>query len=73
MAIQNESLEMSPMGSAEDGRLQYGVTTAARPGLRAVISVPPYVPSPEIFAELMAEAHRSELDWQPVPKPRRAD
>lgn len=73
MAVQDELLELAPMGVAEDGRLRYGVTSAYQPGQLAIVTVPCNVPSPEMFADIIAHAHLAELDWKPLPSPRRPD
>lgn len=73
MAVQDELLELAPMGVAEDGRLRYGVTSAYQPGQLAIVTVPCNVPSPEMFADIIAHAQLAELDWKPVPPPRRPD
>ncbi len=73
MAVQDELLELAPMGVAEDGRLRFGVTSVYQPGQLAIVTVPGNVPSPEMFADIIAHAHLTELDWKPLPPPRRAD
>jgi len=59
------------MGVAEDGRLRFGVTSVHQPGQLAIVTVPCNVPSPEMFADVIAHAHLAELDWKPTPPPRR--
>ena len=39
----------------------------------AEVTVPANVPSPEMFADVIAHAHLAELDWKPVPTPRVGD
>jgi hypothetical protein len=70
MAVQDQLLELAPMGVGEDGRLRFGVTSVYQPGRVAIVTVPGNVPSPEMFAEIVANAHQTELDWRPIPKPR---
>jgi len=71
MTIQDVLLELAPMGVAADGRLRFGVTSPYRPGQVAIVTVPNNVPSPELFADIIAHAHLAELDWEPIPQPRR--
>lgn len=73
MTVQDVSLDLAPMGVAADGRLRFGVTSTQRPGEVAIVTVPCNVPSPELFADILATAHLAELDWEPIPQPRRAD
>jgi hypothetical protein len=73
MAVHDQLLELAPMGVAEDGRLRYGVTWAYQPGQLAIVTVPCNVPSPEMFADIIAHAQLAELDWKPTPPPRRQD
>ena len=71
MALQDQLLELAPMGVAEDGRLRFGVTSVYQPGQLAIVTVPCNVPSPEMFADVIANAHQAVLDWKPTPPPRR--
>lgn len=71
MAVQDQLLELAPMGVAEDGRLRFGVTSVYQPGQLAIVTVPCNVPSPEMFADIIAHARLAELDWKPLPPPRR--
>jgi len=74
MTIQDEQLlEIAPMGVAENGRLRFGVTSPYQPGQVAIVTVPGNVPSPEMFADIIARAHLAELDWKPIPAPRRPE
>lgn len=73
MAVQDQVLELVPMGVGEDGRLRFGVTSPYQPGQIAIVTVPGNVPSPEMFADIVANAHLAELDWKPIPPPRRPD
>jgi hypothetical protein len=70
MTVQDVLLEFAPMGVAADGRLRFGVTWTYRPGQLAIVTVPSNVPSPEMFADIVAHAHLAELDWEPIPLPR---
>lgn len=72
MTVQDVLLELAPMGVAADGRLRFAVTSTYRPGEVAIVTVPSNVPSPELFADVIAHAHLGELDWEPLPQPRRA-
>jgi len=71
MAVQDLLLELAPMGVAEDGRLRFGVTSVYQPGQLAIVTVPCNVPSPEMFADIIANARLAKLDWKPMPLPRR--
>lgn len=73
MAVQDELLELAPMGVGTDGRLRFGVTSPYQPGQRAIVTVPGNVPSPEMFADIVAHAHLAELEWKPIPPSRRPD
>lgn len=71
MTVQDVSLDLAPMGVAADGRLRFAVTSPYRPGQVAIVTVPCNVPSPEMFADIIAHANLAELDWEPIPQPRR--
>jgi hypothetical protein len=71
MAAEDQMLVLAPMGIAEDGRIRFGVTSVYQPGRQAIVTVPGNVPSPEMFADIVANAHLAELDWKPIPPPRR--
>ncbi len=73
MEVQDDVLDVRPLGMTDGGRLRFGVRTLEHPGEVAEVTVPANVPSPEMFADVIAHAHLAELDWKPVPNPRASD